>query len=71
MSDGEVGPLVEIPTGIHIIKLVKREFAGLRTFDEKIQKQVRDKLRNEAAQFEMKRIVTDLKRQSVIEYLQD
>lgn len=71
MKEGEVGPLVEIATGIHIIKLVKREFAGTRTFDEKIQKQVRDKLRNDAAQFEMKRLVLELKRQSVIEYYQD
>ncbi|MSR32237.1 MAG: hypothetical protein EXR99_12095 [Gemmataceae bacterium] len=68
MKDGELGPLVEMSTGFHIIQLVKREHAGVRPFDEKVQKQIRDRLRNEAAQFEMKRIVTELKRNAVIEY---
>ncbi|MBJ7498111.1 MAG: peptidylprolyl isomerase, partial [Gemmataceae bacterium] len=69
LKDGEVGPLVELPTGIHIIMLVKRELAGIKVFDEKVQKQVRDRLRNEAGQYEMKRMLSDMKRQAVIEYI--
>jgi len=71
LKDGEVGPLVELPTGVHIIMLVKRENAGIRVFDEKVQKQVRDRLRNEAGQYEMKRMLSDMKRQAVIEYIYD
>jgi parvulin-like peptidyl-prolyl isomerase len=71
LKDGEVGPLVELPTGIHIIMLVKRELAGIKVFDEKVQKQVRDRLRNEAGQYEMKRMLSDMKRQAVIEYIHD
>lgn len=71
LKDGEVGPLVELPTGVHVIMLVKRENAGIRVFDEKVQKQVRDRLRNEAGQYEMKRMLSDMKRQAVIEYIHD
>jgi parvulin-like peptidyl-prolyl isomerase len=71
LKDGEVGPLVELPTGVHVIMLVKREYAGIKIFDEKVQKQVRDRLRNEAGQYEMKRMLSDMKRQAVIEYIHD
>jgi parvulin-like peptidyl-prolyl isomerase len=68
LRDGEVGRLIEIPTGFHIVRAVKREFAGQHPFDEKVQKDIRDKLRNEISQREMKRIVTELKRTAIIEY---
>ena len=68
LRDGQVGPLIELPTGFHVIRLVKRTYAGMLPFgDEKVQKQIRDKLRGEVFQREMKRIVGDLKRKSVIE----
>jgi hypothetical protein len=68
LRDGQVGPLLELPTGFHVLRLVKRTYAGALPFgDEKVQKQIRDKLRGEVFQREMKRIVGDLKRKSVIE----
>jgi parvulin-like peptidyl-prolyl isomerase len=66
LRDGQVGPLIELPTGFHVIRLVKRTYAGMLPF-EKAQKPIRDKLRGEVFQREMKRIVGDLKRKSVIE----
>jgi parvulin-like peptidyl-prolyl isomerase len=68
MHDGEVGPLIELPTGFHVIRLVKRTHAGTLPFnDHQVQKQIRDKLRGEAMEREMKRIIGDLRRKSVIE----
>ena len=67
MRDGAVGPLVEITNGFHIIRLVKRQYAGRMPFDEKTQKRIKDKLRGEVFDREMKRIVNDLKRKAVIE----
>jgi hypothetical protein len=49
-------------------KLVKRDQASLMPFDEKMQRQIKDKLRNEVARQEMKRIVAKLKREAIIEY---
>jgi hypothetical protein len=65
--EGEVGPLVELETGFHIVRLIKRQYAGRLPFDEKVQTQIRDKLRNEVFQRERKRLVNELKRKAVIE----
>ena len=65
---GELLPVVELRNGYHIARVESREFAGLKPFDEKTQKQIRGKLREEIAQREMKRMVSELKRLAVIEY---
>jgi parvulin-like peptidyl-prolyl isomerase len=67
LRDGEVGPLVELETGFHVVRLVKRQHAGVLPFDSKVQTQIRDKLKGEIFQLEMKRIVRELKRKAVIE----
>jgi parvulin-like peptidyl-prolyl isomerase len=66
LPDGGVA-LVELPTGYHIVRVVKRQEAGPVPFDEKTQKRIKDKLRGEVFDREMKRIVNDLKRKAVIE----
>ena len=66
MSEGET-KVVETVPGFHIVRLVKRQRAGIRPFDDAVQKQIKDKLRNEVFAREMKRIVNELKRQAVIE----
>jgi parvulin-like peptidyl-prolyl isomerase len=66
MHDGEVR-VVETDNGFHVVRLVKRQHAGVLPFDKKGQKLVRDKLRNQVFQREMKRFVNDLKRKAVIE----
>lgn len=65
---GELLPLVELRNGFHIVRIDTREFAGVKPFDEKVQKQIRSKMREIIAQFEMKRLVAELKRVAVIEY---
>jgi hypothetical protein len=66
MHDGDVR-IVELPAGYHVIKLVKRQFAGQMPFDAKVQKQILEKLRNEVGQREMKRIVKELRDKSIVE----
>jgi peptidyl-prolyl cis-trans isomerase SurA len=68
LKDGEIGPLLEMPTGFHIIKLVKREYAGKMKFDEKAQNVIRDKLRKEIANRESARIINELKSKAQVEY---
>jgi parvulin-like peptidyl-prolyl isomerase len=68
MSDGQVGALIEMQSGFHIIKLVHRQVAGQLPFDDKVQKQIRDKLRGLMFEAEKKRIVQELKRKAVVEY---
>ncbi len=66
MHDGDL-QLIERPRGFHVLRLVKRDYAGPIPFDDKVQKEIRDKLRNIVFQREMKGIVADLKRKAVID----
>lgn len=66
MREGDVG-VVEISTGYHVVRCLKRTQAGLKPFDEKVQKDILNKLRPEIFQRELKRLVTDLRRKAIIE----
>jgi parvulin-like peptidyl-prolyl isomerase len=71
MKDGEIGPLVELSTGVHIIRLVQREYAGQIPFTPEIQKAIRSKLRSEIGERESKRVLHELKNRTVIEIERD
>jgi peptidyl-prolyl cis-trans isomerase SurA len=64
--DGDVA-LVELTSGFHVFRLVKREYAGLLPFNEKTQAKIRDKLRGEIFTREAKKFVADLKRHATID----
>lgn len=68
MSEGDIGPIVEIPSGCHIIKLVSREYAGLMPFDESTQLTVKRKLQGIVMQRESHRFLEQLKNKAVIRY---
>jgi hypothetical protein len=67
MRESDVA-MVEVPLGYHVLKLVKREHAGLMPLDEKLQTQIRNKLRTDVGVREQKRFLNQLKRKAVIEY---
>jgi parvulin-like peptidyl-prolyl isomerase len=67
LRDGDIGPVVELTNGFHVIRLVKRQYAGLKPFDEKTQATIRNKLQGEASEREYKRILAELKRKASIE----
>jgi parvulin-like peptidyl-prolyl isomerase len=67
MHDGQVGPLVELPTGFHIIRLAKRQYAGHLTLDEKTQGEIRKKLQGIVAEREAKKLIDDLRSKAAIE----
>jgi len=67
LSDGQVGPIVGVPAGFHVLRVVKRTHAGLAPFDDEVQKQIKDKLRNEIYARESKRYLEELKRNAHIE----
>ena len=67
MTAGEIGPLVQQTNGFHVIRLAKREYAGIKPFDENVQKSIRNKLEAEVWEREYKRLLADLKRRATIE----
>ncbi len=70
MRDGEV-ELIEMVNGLHVFKLVKRDYAGLLPLDDKLQKTIRNKLKNEVWDREYKKIVAELRRRATIEILDE
>ena len=70
MKEGQIAPPIKMSSGYHVVRLVKRERAGRKPFDEKVQNEIRNKLRRELAMREMRAFVDRLKRRAVIYYAQ-
>jgi peptidyl-prolyl cis-trans isomerase SurA len=64
MNDGEFGPLYELPTGVHLYRLVKREVAGVMPLDERLQTRIGNILKNEIFDLERKQIINFLRTQA-------
>lgn len=67
MRDGQVAPVIEIPTGFHVVRLVKRQYAGVTPLDEKTQSDIRKRLQMEVFEREVKRLVAELRAEATIE----
>jgi len=71
LKDGEVGPLVVLQTGIHVVRMVRRENAHeLQPFDARTQKLIREKLQEDLIKRERKRVMENLRRKALIEYME-
>jgi hypothetical protein len=66
MQKGEIGPLYEMATGIHIFRVVNREIAGPMPFDQKIQLSIGNKLKGEMFELERKCMVRELRDKATI-----
>src|SRR5439155_24113144 len=64
LKDGQIGPVFELPTGVHIYRLVKREYAGQLPLNDATQKAIRRKLENQVAEREIRQLVRELRDRS-------
>jgi parvulin-like peptidyl-prolyl isomerase len=72
LKKGEVAGPIEISTGYHVVRVAKRTYAGRRPFnDDKVQKEIRDKLKGQIFQQEMKEVVRTLREKAVIDIAQE
>jgi hypothetical protein len=67
MRDGQAAA-VEMPNGYHVLRMVKHTNAGRMPLDDKLQMQIRDKLRNEVGLREQRQFLNRLKSRATIEY---
>src|SRR5262245_56354744 len=67
LKSGQVGPLVVVPAGFHVVRVIERTHAGKKPLDATLQKDIKERLRMQIYTREMKRLVSDLKRRAVIE----
>ncbi len=70
LQPGQVSGLIQTPVGYHIVKVVERDRAGVRPFDEKTQSEIRAKLLKELHTREYQKLVEDLWRRSVVRVLE-
>lgn len=71
LRPGEVGPVIDLGFGLHVVKVLERDYAGPEPFDEKCQARVRERLKGQIAEREYKRIVDELKRKATIVVYQE
>jgi parvulin-like peptidyl-prolyl isomerase len=71
MKPGDIGPVVELPTGFHVFRLVKRDFAGQTPFNEKVQDEIRKKLQMQIFEREFQYVIKDLKQKARWKVLAD
>jgi hypothetical protein len=69
LKSKEVGPVVPVATGFHVVRVVKREYTGRKPLDVDLQLEIRKRLQNEMAQQEQRRIMLELRRKATIEVL--
>jgi parvulin-like peptidyl-prolyl isomerase len=69
LNDGEVGDVVEVPGGFHVVRVITRTHAGPMPFNEKVQTQIRNKLRTEIGMRERDAIMKELKRNAIVEIM--
>lgn len=67
MQAGQVGPIIEVSTGVHLFRLIERDPGGQMPLDETVQNQIRNKLKSQIFERELKRLVRELKTRAVVE----
>jgi hypothetical protein len=68
LKEGEIGPVIPLTTGVHLMRVVKREYQAQLPMDDKVQNAIRKKLENQLADQEYKRIVRELRSRAVVRY---
>jgi hypothetical protein len=69
MRDGEIGPAVPLSTGVHVFRVLKREYKAQLPFNAEVQKKITDRLKAAIADREYKRIVKDLRERAHVEII--
>jgi peptidyl-prolyl cis-trans isomerase SurA len=67
LQPGQISGLIETPGGYHIVKVLEREYDGLRPLDIKVQTECHDKLQRQYRENERKKLIDDLWRKGTVE----
>jgi peptidyl-prolyl cis-trans isomerase SurA len=60
MKAGQTSQLIPTSTGLHVIRVLERDVAGIRPLDEKTQEQIKLRLINEMRETEIKKLLEEL-----------
>jgi parvulin-like peptidyl-prolyl isomerase len=71
LKPGQMSVVVQTATGYHLVKVVERDYAGVRPFDAKIQAEIREKLNDAMYEADRAKLIEDLWRKGVVRVLHD
>jgi len=71
LKPGELSAVIQTPTGYHIVKVLEREYAGVRPFDQTVQNAIRDKLDGQFYEADRAKMVEDLWRKGVVQVVEE
>jgi peptidyl-prolyl cis-trans isomerase SurA len=66
LREGQIAGPIDMPSGVHLIRVVKRDYAGQVPLNDETQKTIRKKLENQLADREYRSLVRELKARAVI-----
>jgi parvulin-like peptidyl-prolyl isomerase len=71
LKAGEVSAVIPAPTGYHLVRVLEREYVGVRPFDPKLQNEIRDKMNKALMELNEAKMVEDLWRKGVVRVVPD
>ncbi len=71
LKDGQIGPVVEIGTGVHIFRVLKREYGGVKPMDAQVQRLIRGKLKAQLFQREYEQLRRVMRARAVVQIVRD
>ena len=66
LKEAQIGPVIAFSTGVHLIRVTKREYEGQMPLSDEVQKIIRKKLEGQLMDREYRRIVRELRQRSVV-----
>jgi peptidyl-prolyl cis-trans isomerase SurA len=66
LKAGQVGPLVDMGFGFHVVRVASRDYAGRKPFDIPTQDAIRKKLTNIIADREYKNVVDEMRKKATV-----
>ena len=71
LKEGQIGPVVEIGTGVHLYRVLKRDYAGVRPMDAQVQRTIRRQLEAKIVEREYKQLARRMRARAVVQVVRD